>query len=80
MLDQFQPSYFGVAFCFCFKYCVGMQDMLTWARESRPRRPEEAPRIEGLLWVCALARRVGARLKRDWLLGFSQWGFLLKIP
>ena len=27
MMNQFVPWYFGVAFAFCFKYCIGMPDM-----------------------------------------------------
>ena len=78
MVDQFQPWYFGVAFAFCFKFCVGMPDMPAFAKRPRHRRAEDAPRIEAPLWVKVTSRRVEAQLRRDWCLGFAQGNYLFR--
>ncbi len=78
MIDQFQPWYFGVAFAFCFKYCVGMPDLPAFAQRPRHRRRGNAPRVDVTLWVKAMSRRVEAQLRRDWMLGFAQYNFMFR--
>ena len=78
MQPQFQPWYFGAAFAFLFKFCTGMPDMPAWARVSRHRRGDDAPRVELPLWVRTMTRRVEQHLKRDWLFGFSMWNVLFR--
>ena len=46
MIDQFEPWYFGVAFPFIFKYCIGMPVMPEWVKAPRYRREADAPRVE----------------------------------
>ena len=46
VLDQFEPWYFGVAFAFVFKYCLGMPDLPAWSKKPRWRRPQSAPHPE----------------------------------
>ena len=71
MENQFEPWYFGVAFAFCFKFCVGMPDMPSWSKIPRHRRADDAPRVELAEWVRLISRRVEQQLRRDWLLGFK---------
>ena len=78
MIDQFQPWFFGVAFAFLFKYCTGMPDIPEYFEKERYRRDEDAPRIEGPLWVRVMARRVEAQLSRDWHFGFVTWNYLFR--
>ena len=78
MIDQFQPWYFGVAFAFLFKYCTGMPDIPEYFEKERYRRDEDAPRIEGPLWVQVMARRVEAQLSRGWHFGFVTWNYLFR--
>ena len=66
MENQFEPWYFGVAFAFCFKFCVGMPDMPAWSKIPRHRRGDDAPRVELAEWVRLISRRVEQQLRRDW--------------
>ena len=65
MMNQFVPCYFGVAFAFCFKYCIGMPDMPDFAKNVRHRRKGYAPRIELPLWVRTISRRVEKRSSNE---------------
>ena len=78
MENQFQPWYFGVAFAFCFKYCIGMPDMPRWSKVPTHRRPRGAPRVELPVWVKVMTRRVEQQLRRDWLLGFAMGNILFR--
>eukprot|EP00959_Pyramimonas_sp_CCMP1952_P287355 6009819-Pyramimonas_sp.AAC.1 len=78
MQPQFKPWYFGVAFAFLFKLCIGMPDMPQWPECSRHRRGDEAPRVELPLWTKTMTRRAEQHLKRDWLFGFSMWNILFR--
>ena len=46
MIDQFVPLYFSTAFAFIFTYNVGLPDMPAFAKHTRYRRKDDAPRIE----------------------------------
>ena len=70
-MNQFDPWYFGVAFSFCFKYCIGMPDMPKFFQVSRHRRLEDAPRIGIEAWARTITRRVESQLRRDWSLEFT---------
>ena len=61
LLDQFQPTYFGLAFPFVFPYGVGMPDPPRWSKQPRHRRAAIEPRVELSTWVRALARAVWRR-------------------
>ena len=78
MTDQFEPWYFGVAFAFCFKYCVGMPDLPEFAQRPRHRRQSAAPRVPLELKVKLIGRRVESQLRRDWLLQFSTGNLLFR--
>ena len=78
MGNQFEPWYFGVAFAFCFNYCIGMPDMAHWSKIPRYRRKADAPRVEFGEWVRLMSRRVEQQLRRDWLLGFSMGNVLFR--
>ena len=78
MQPQFKPWYFGVAFAFLFKFCVGMPDMPDWSEHPRHRRDKAAPRVDFSLWVKIITRRVEQQLKRDWLLGFTMGNVLFR--
>ena len=78
LIDQFQPWYFGIAFAFLFKYCIGMPDMPQWSRKPRYRRNTDAPRIETNRWVQVMSRRVEAQISRDWHFGFVSWNYLFR--
>ena len=70
LLDQFVPWYFGIAFAFLFKYCIGMPDLEKWSSIPRHRRQDDAPWVDIGSWVRGMSRRVEAQLARDWHLGF----------
>ena len=78
MIDQFEPWYFGVAFAYCFKYCIGMPDMPSFAQRPRHRRDDNAPEVDLALWVRVISRRVENQLRRDWLLQFSAGNLLFR--
>ena len=78
MVDQFQSWYFGIAFAFMFKFCVGMPDMLEFAERQRFRRDKDAPRMEPPMWVQVMSRRVEAQMQRDWHFGFVTWNYLFR--
>ena len=78
MQPQFKPWYFGIAFAFLFKFCVGMPDMPEWSDHPRHRRRHGAPRVDLSLWVKLITRRVEQQLKRDWLLGFTMGNVLFR--
>ena len=78
LLDQFQPTYFGLAFPFVFPYGLGMPDPPHWSKQARHRRAASEPRIELSTWVGTLARRVEAQVSRDWVFGFTSWNLLFR--
>ena len=78
LLDQFQPTYFGLAFPVVFPYGLGMPDPPHWSKQSRHRRAASEPRIELSTWVRTLARRVEAQASRDWVFGFTSWNLLFR--
>jgi len=78
LIDQFEPWYFGVAFAFVFKYCVGMPDMPAFLRKARWRRRADAPRVEATEWMRIFARRVEGQVSRDWTFGFASWNFIFR--
>ena len=78
VLDQFEPWYFGVAFAFVFKYCLGMPDLPAWSKKPRWRRPQSAPHIGLASWTRAMARRIEAQINRDWTFGFASWNLLFR--
>ena len=55
LVDQFRPWYFGIAFAFLFKYCIGMPDPPAFTDKPRHRRPAHAPRIEIERWTQTMA-------------------------
>lgn len=67
LLDQTKPWYFGVAFAFVYKYCIGMPDPPAFADHLRFRRKDDAPRLELAAWMKSQARRIESQLRRDWL-------------
>jgi hypothetical protein len=78
LVDQFEPWYFGVAFAFVFKYCLGMLDMPAFTRRNRWRRTADAPRVEPTSWMRIFARRVEGQVSRDWTFGFASWNFVFR--
>ena len=78
VMDQFEPWYFGVAFAFVFKYCLGMPDLPAWSKKPRWRRPQTAPHIGLASWTRAMARRIEAQINRDWTFGFASWNLLFR--
>ena len=78
LLDQFVPWYFGIAFAFLFKYCIGMPDLEKWSSIPRHRRQDDAPWVDIGSWVRGMSRRVEAQLARDWHFGFVSWNFLFR--
>ena len=78
LVDQFEPWYFGVAFAFVFKYCLGMPDMPVFTRRNRWRRTADAPRVEPASWMRIFARRIEGQVSRDWTFGFASWNFVFR--
>ncbi|CAJ1350578.1 unnamed protein product, partial [Effrenium voratum] len=87
LVDQFQPLYFAVAFCFCFPRGTACPDVRNSAaraeeeegRRSRRERSEAgAPRVNIRAWAAAMQRRVEAQFRRDWTFGFAVWNYLFR--
>ncbi|CAJ1414058.1 unnamed protein product, partial [Effrenium voratum] len=87
LVDQFQPLYFAVAFCFCFPRGTACPDVRNSAacaeeeegRRSRRERSETgAPRVNIRAWAAAMQRRVEAQFRRDWTFGFAVWNYLFR--
>ena len=58
LVDQFEPWYYGIAFGFLFKHCIGMPDPPSFMNKSRYRRDCNEPRVPLERWVRIMARRV----------------------
>ena len=81
LVDQFKPWFFGVAFAFCFKYCIGMPDHGTIDQNSlgaRFRRVPGSPTVELRPWCKSIARRIESQFGRDWLLSFAMWNYMFR--
>ena len=81
LVDQFKPWFFGVAFAFCFKYCIGMPDHGTIDQNSlgaRFRRVPGSPTVELRPWCKSIARRIESPFGRDWLLSFAMWNYMFR--
>ena len=65
--------------CFSFQILHRLPDVPEYFEKERFRRDEDAPRIEGPLWVRVMARRVEAQLSRDWHFGFVTWNYLFRL-
>ena len=78
MMNQFEPWYFGVAFAFCFKYCVGMPDMPSWSKTPKHRRGKDDPIVDLSTWVRVMTRRAEMQLRRDWMFGFTMGSVLFR--
>ena len=60
--------------CIFLTYQAGMPDMLSFAKQSRHRRSDDAPRIETEDLVRVMSRRVEVSVSRDWTFGgFVTW-------
>ena len=78
MMDQFEPWYFGVAFAFCFKYCIGMPDMRFFDKVKHHRRKEDAPLVDLQLWTKIITRRCEKALSNSWDLGFCMSNLIFR--
>ena len=72
-VDQFKPLYMAVAFCWCFKFSVGLPDVLWKDTVTRDRRDALAPVVDIATWCQQMARRVESQFARDWLFMFAAW-------
>ncbi|CAJ1340380.1 unnamed protein product, partial [Effrenium voratum] len=86
LLDQFQPLYFAVAFCFCFPRGTACPDVRNTVaqedddsrRSRRERSQSGAPEVNIHAWAAAMQRRVEAQFRRDWTFGFAVWNYLFR--
>ncbi|CAJ1374097.1 unnamed protein product [Effrenium voratum] len=79
LVDQFKPLYFGVAFAFCFSYCIGLPDLVHHGTTTRYRREASAPIIDFPRWARAVSRRAESQFARDWLLLFALWNYSFRV-
>ena len=85
-LDQLRPSYFAIAFPFCFKHATACPDVFNIAAQQGEDRPPprrqagnpQAPTVGIQEWAAAMARRVECQFRRDWTFGFTVWNFLFR--
>ena len=77
LLDQFQPTYFALAFPFVFPFGLGLPDPPQWSQQQIQRCNDE-PLVALSTWVRAMARRVEAQVSRDWVFGFTSWNLLFR--
>ncbi|CAJ1456522.1 unnamed protein product, partial [Effrenium voratum] len=79
LVDQFQPLYFAVAFCFCFKFGTARPDVKNEVKgEARDsRRAPGAPQVDIHAWAAAMQRRVESQFRRDWNFG-SIWNYIFR--
>lgn len=86
LVDQFQPGYFAVAFCFCFQYGTACPDVSNTTQQHLAemgeyipqRRKACAPHVDIHTWAGGMLRRIEAQFRRDWNFGFTLWNYLFR--
>ena len=86
LMDQFQPAYFAIAFCFCFQYGTAFPDVSNTTQQHLvdtegqilQRREAWAPQVDIHTWAGGMLRRIEAQFRRDWNFGFTLWNYLFR--
>lgn len=84
LVDQFQPYYFAVAFCFCFQYATACPDVANTTmpndqrKSRRKERDPQAPSLQIFEWAASIQRRVETQFRRDWNFGFTLWNYIFR--
>ena len=85
LLDQFQPRYWAIAFCFLFKHTTAEPDVvnhLTPAEQQRQSRRKKgnplAPAVGMQAWAGAMQRQAASQFRRDWNFSPTLWNYIFR--
>ena len=67
-VDQFKPLYMAVAFCWCFKFSVGLPDVLWKDTVTRDRRDALAPVVDIATWCQQILSWLHSPVGKIWFL------------
>ena len=85
LLDQFQPHYWSIAFCFLFKHTTAEPDVVNHLKptgqQQQSRRKKgnpAAPAVGMQAWAGAMQRQVASQFRRDWNFSPTLWNYLFR--
>ena len=85
LLDQFQPCYWSIAFCFLFKHTTAEPDVVNHVssagqqQQSRRKKGNPlAPAVGMQAWAGAMQRQVASQFRRDWNFSPTLWNYLFR--
>lgn len=85
LIDQFQPYYWSMAFCFLFKYATAQPDVSKTSHganeEPTSRRmagDPRAPKVDFTTWGGAMLRQVASQFRRDWNFAPAIWNYMFR--
>ena len=86
LLDQLQPAYWSMAFCFLFKHGTAEPDVHNHIGPEDSRRPSrrqaadpDAPAVGIQEWAAAMQRQVASQFRRDWNFAPALWSYLFRM-
>ena len=85
LLDQFQPAYWSMAFCFLFQRGTAQPDVHNRLSPEDARAPSrrqaadpDAPSVGIQAWAAAMQRQVASQFRRDWNFAPAVWNYLFR--
>lgn len=85
LLDQFQPCYWAIAFCFLFKHGTAEPDVTNHVKATeqqkvsrRKQGNRNAPDVGMQSWAAAMQRQVACQFRRDWNFSPTLWNYLFR--
>ena len=82
LLDQFQPCYWSIAFCFLFKHATAEPDVVNHLKQQGQSRRKKgnpaAPAVGMQAWAGAMQRQVASQFRRDWNFSPTLWNYLFR--
>ena len=85
LLDQFQPTYWSMAFCFLFPYGTAQPDVHNRVSPDDARKPSRrqaadpgAPSVGIQDWAANMQRSIASQFRRDWNFAPALWNYLFR--
>ena len=85
LLDQFQPAYWSMAFCFLFPYGTAQPDVHNRVSPDDARKPSRrqaadpgAPSVGIQDWAANMQRSIASQFRRDWNFAPALWNYLFR--
>lgn len=85
LLDQFQPHYWSIAFCFLFKHTTAEPDVANHLKPTEQQQQSRrkkgnpaAPAVGMQAWAGAMQRQVASQFRRDWNFSPTLWNYLFR--